>query len=404
MNGMNLFIQFIKESTAKQENIAFINSIRKNSNLKPYSLISEVAADLEPEVNDNLLPVLSTPVEPKPTSSWILFDDLSAFINSMVDPYNPSGIDNLYRFRDLPPDVILYFYNLFVTQGNLQDFLNFMRIISRINMNNPGQTPLPGDITYNAEEMFVRFLYDVAALRWINSNIDNLVNFNQGVIPPVLTNLQNTNPQFYNTVLSMLSRFFEPGGANNVYNIGNFYSNMFTMFSQEYGIVFPPNVQNGLTALLELWGNNLTNIGFTINGGGIGVLSPEFLPDPTTVSQNLTNNFSSLNPNSLITTLREIYSDLFFEPLNAQQIEEAARRFGITVPEMEILLELLAEMEQEDFNSFIKTLRRGVKSNDPEAFSSLLRRWSSNIFYDFTDNSLITMSSFLDMIRRIFRF
>jgi hypothetical protein len=401
---MNLFLKFIKESTAKQENIAFINSIRKNSNLKPYSLISEVAADLEPEVTDNPLPVLNTPVEPKPPSTWIPFDDWNAFINSMVNPDNQFGFDNLYRFRDLPPDLILYFYNLFVTQGNLQDFLNFMNVINSINMNNPAQTPLPGDITYNAGEMFVRFLHDVAALRWINSNIDNLVNFNQGAIPPILTNLQNTNPQFYNTVLSMLSRFFEPNGSNNVYNIGNIYSNIFTMFSQEYGVVFPPNVQNGLTALLESWGNNLTNIGFIINGGGIGVLSPEFLPDPTTVSQNLTNNFSSLAPNSLITTLREIYSDLDFGPLTAEQIEEAARRFGITVTEMEILLELLTEMSQDDFKSFIKTLRKGVKSNDPQALSGLLERWASNLYHDFTGNSLITMSSFLDMIRRIFRF
>jgi hypothetical protein len=395
---MNLFIQFIKESTAKQENIAFINSIRKNSNLKPYSLISEA-------------PAPAPQIAPGPGGSE--FDRFNRYMDDAfgrgvnldrdithipIDPDQQSWMmfDNLLRdlfgqsYHSLPPSFITYLHSIWNQNPDaLRDFINTIGTVAYSMQNG---TQISGTVVFN------KFIFDLAALNWISNNLTDLNNLSSS---PQLQQLLYNNPDFHAHVMGLIQTIQGKGGLSTIFNYATIYSNIFNLFMSQ-GIVFPSNMVD----LFGSWAQSLTDITFTLTNPALsqttGILSPQNLPNPTAVSQSLTNNLSAFN-NSNFSNLIQLIQNSYNASMNGSlmnmmQLQTAANQLGITPEELSQLLVYTNGLSQQEFTAMIQSLLHAQQSGSTAQIIVTLMNAASN-----NPSNAQTYNILLDFIRRILR-
>lgn len=395
---MNFFLKFIKESTAKQENIAFINSVRKNSNLKPYSLISEAPApapqiapgpggsefDRFNRYMDNTFgrgvnldsDITHIPIDPD-QQSWMMFDNL------LRDLFGQS-------YHSLPPSFITYLHSIWNQNPDaLRDFINTIGTVSYTTQNG---TQISGTVVFN------NFILDLAALNWISNNLTDLNNLSSS---PLLQQLLYNNPEFHAHVMGLIQTIQGKGGLSTIFNYATIYSNIFNLFMSQ-GIVFPSNMVD----LFGSWAQSLTDITFTLTNPALsqttGILSPQNLPNPTAVSQSLTNNlsvFSNSNFSNLIQLIQNSYNaSMNGSLMNMMQLQTAANQLGITPEELSQLLVYTNGLSQQEFTAMIQSLLQAQQSgNNAQIIQTLMNAALNN------PSNAQTYNILLDFIRRILR-
>jgi hypothetical protein len=395
---MNLFLKFIKESTSKQENIAFINSVRKNSNLKPYSLISEAPAP-KPQI------------APGPGGSE--FDEFNRYIDDTfgrgvnldsdithipIDPDQQSWMmfDNLLRdlfgqsYHSLPPSFITYLHSIWNQNPDaLRDFINTIGTVSYTTQNG---TQISGTVVFN------NFILDLAVLEWIANNLTDLNNLSSS---PQLQQLLYNNPEFHAHVMGLIQTIQGKGGLSTIFNYATIYSNIFNLFMSQ-GIVFPSNMVD----LFGSWAQSLTDITFISTNPGLsqttGILNPQNLPNPTAVSQSLTNNLSAFN-NSNVSNLIQLIQNSYNASMNGSlmnmmQLQTAANQLGITPEELSQLLVYTNGLSQQEFTAMIQSLLQAQQSgNNAQIIQTLMNAALNN------PSNAQTYNILLDFIRRILR-
>jgi len=228
----NLFLKFISESTNfNQERISFINSIRKNSNLRPFSLINE-AAPPRPNADDLLSDM------PDPGAIGLNRSPVSDF--EAISRYQPSTgstlegymlFDSLMRqffgnyYDDFSPSMFNMLFNMW--GGNIQSLENFLISITNGNLTITNMNGHP----YSPISFLMTYFRHFEALQIISNLNPN--NYAENQI--ILQNLFNTNQMLWQAVNNMLNALQQTGSLSNYFN---FYNNAFNQFSQ-YGINIP---------------------------------------------------------------------------------------------------------------------------------------------------------------------
>jgi len=356
----NLFLKFISESSNfNQERISFINSVRKNSNLRPFSLINEAPAPA-PQI---------APSDP---------DDFDRYaFNRWTDntfgrfPTGPSGFnpdtptdgfmifDSLLRdllgqsYSTFPPSFITYLYQ--VMGGNLDSLRNFINTINNVSYTTSSGTQVAGGT------VFQQFLMDLATLNWISSNLTSLNNLNSST---QLQELLQNNPNFHAEVLYMIEKLQGQNGPSKIFDRGTFYMNIFQSFMQQ-GIVFPAN----FVQFLERWATSLTDFTFNITNPGlsgtIGVVSPQNLPNPTAVTNSLTNSLNLPN-NPAIWNIFQIIQNSYNNggPMSFTQLQIAANQMGISPERLSELLVYTNALPQDQFNALMQNIAQAHQNGN----------------------------------------
>jgi hypothetical protein len=397
----NLFIQFIKESTAKQENIAFINSIRKNSNLKPYSLISEAPApapQIAPGPGGSEFDRFNRYMDDTFGRGVNLDSDIRHIPIDPVDPVQQSWMmfDNLLRdlfgqqYSSLPTSFIMYLYGQW--GGNPEGLANFINTIGTVSYTTQNGTQISGTVVFN------KFILDLAALSWISNNLTDLNNLSSS---PQLQQLLYNNPEFHAHIMGLIQTIQGKGGLNTIFNYATIYSNIFNSFMSQ-GIVFPPNMAD----LFGSWAQYFTDITFTLTNPAlsqtVGVVNPQNLPNPTAISQILTNNLSAFNNSNFSNLIQLIQSSynasMNGSLMNMMQLQSAANQLGITPEQLSQLLVYTNGLSQQEFNAMIQSLLQAQQSgNNTQIIQTLMNAALNN------PSNAQTYNILLDFIRRILR-
>lgn len=379
----NLFLKFISESSNfNQERISFINSVRKNSNLRPFSLINEAPAPA-PQIG---------PPDPDDFDrySFNRFNDntfgrFSDNFNTFNPDTTPDGFmifDNLMRdllgswYSSISPSMMA---NLFNMWGGDLDALRAL-INSNVTLVSSNGTQ------YTAGQFIQIYLSDFTALQWISANITDLNN--QTAINQALQTLLNNNPSMHANVVNLLN-LIRQNGLQYVQALITSYQDIVGMFEVN-GVIFP-----NLSRINNLWTTYFTDLVFNLNP--LLNLSSVDTPD--------LNGLLSEDPNlnRLIDAIQEyINSGGNASLFNLGDLQNIASPLGLTQIEIAQLLMDMYRLQQNDPTQFYHLMDALINSNgDPQALGELLNTITSTATPGPNFGSI--MQTIIDILKRLRR-
>jgi len=356
----NLFLKFISESSNfNQERISFINSVRKNSNLRPFSLINEAPAPA-PQIAPN-------PNGDKP------FDDFNRFNDETFGRFS----DNFTTFNpDTTPDGFMIFDNLMrdllgswyssISPSMLANLFNIWggdldALRALINSN---VTLTSSNGTQFTPRQFVQiYLSDFTALQWISANISDLNN--QTAINQALQTLLDNNPSMHANVANLLN-LIRQNGLQYVQALITSYQDVIGMF-QANGVFFP-----NLYEINNLWTSYFTNLVFNtnplLNLSSVDTINPNVLASPDSNFTELVNAIDAYVNSSGDPSL-----------FNITQLQNLASQLGITPVELSQLLMDMRTMSEKNpvqYRQFMEALENSL--GDPNSFRTLMNNIASS--------------------------
>ena len=355
----NLFLKFISESSNfNQERISFINSVRKNSNLRPFSLINEAPAPA-PQIAPN-------PNGDKPFDDFNRFNDetFGRFSDNFTT-FNPNTTpDGFMIFDNLMRDLLGSWYssispsmlaNLFNIWGGDLDALRAL-INSNVTLTSSNGTQ------FTPSQFVQIYLSDFTALQWISANITDLNN--QTAINQALQTLLNNNPSMHANVVNLLN-LIRQNGLQYVQALITSYQDIVGMF-QANGVIFP-----NLSQINNLWTTYFTDLVF--NSNPLLNLSSVDTPD--------LNGLLSEDPNlnRLIDAIQEyINSGGNASLFNMANLQNIGSPLGLTQIQIAQLLMDMYRLQQNDPTQFYHLMDALINSNgDPQALGELFNTITS---------------------------
>jgi len=382
----NLFLKFISESSNfNQERISFINSVRKNSNLRPFSLINEAA----PPNPDDILGDMPDPgaigLNRRPVSDFEAISRYQHSTGSTLEGY--MLFDSLMRqffglyYDNFSPSMLNRLFNMW--GGNIQSLENFLKSITNsnltiTNMNGHPDTPV---------DFLAQYFRHFEALQ-IVSNL-NPNNYAENQI--ILQNLFDTNQMLWQTVNNMLNTLQQTGSLSNYYN---YYNNAFDQFSQ-YGINIPNiNQLNNQINNFQSIINSMWNWNGPLEMPNIGSYTELNAPivsqgSTATTNQTMINIINSIQRHMQGTLDDEAYSNLLNQ-LNSLDLtgwsgvnflQDLQRLYSTNRPLYDELINALNHYDPanpQQFQNLIRIIQQNMAVNPPsfhtiQAFNDILR-------------------------------
>ena len=378
----NLFLKFISESSNfNQERISFINSVRKNSNLRPFNLINEAPAPAPQIAPSNPDDFDRYSFNRFNDNTFGRFSDNFTTFNPDTTPDGFMIFDNLMRdllggwYSSISPSMLA---NLFNMWGGDLDGLRAL-INSNVTLVSSNGTQ------YTAGQFIQIYLSDFTALQWISANITDLNN--QTAINQALQTLLDNNPSMHANVVYLLY-LIRQNGLQYVQALITSYQDIVGMF-QVNGVIFP-----NLSQINNLWTTYFTDLVFnsnpSLNLNSLDTVNPNVLQQPNSLD-DLMDAIDRYVDNAGNTAL-----------FNITELQNLASPLGITPNELARLLMDMRRLFENDPAQYERFMAALVNSQgNPQTFRQIMNNITSSAAPGSNFGNI--MQTIIDILKRLRR-